>query len=225
MKPPIFNGLLLTLLLLAPMGPSYGQLAIAEIIKAGIKRVIKAADLRIQRLQNQTIWLQNVQKEIENTLSKLKLEEIATWSQRQRDLYQQYYDELRKVKNILSYHRRIKDVVQLQQAILVEYQRAWRSLSEEVLFTAPEKLYMQGVYQGMLRDCMENLDLLSLVLRSFATQMSDAERLAIIRRAHEGMQQNYMDMKAFNTQNQSLRLDRKKTQQDILRTKKLYGID
>jgi hypothetical protein len=38
------------------------QTGILEIIKAGVIKVIKAVDLKIQRLQNKTIWLQNAQK-------------------------------------------------------------------------------------------------------------------------------------------------------------------
>jgi hypothetical protein len=37
------------------------QLPIAQIIKEGIKKVIIAVDLKIQRLQTKTIWLQNAQ--------------------------------------------------------------------------------------------------------------------------------------------------------------------
>ena len=35
---------------------------ITLIIKEGITKVIVAVDLKIQRLQNETIWLQNAQK-------------------------------------------------------------------------------------------------------------------------------------------------------------------
>src|ERR1700691_3659973 len=53
--------------------------AIIAVIKEGITKVIKAVDLKIQRLQTQTIWLQNAQKEIENVMSKVKLDEISGW--------------------------------------------------------------------------------------------------------------------------------------------------
>ena len=50
---------------------------ITLIIKEGIKKVIVAVDLKIQRLQTKTIWLQNAQKVIENAMSKLKLNQIT----------------------------------------------------------------------------------------------------------------------------------------------------
>ena len=43
-----------TLFVSLPNGAN-AQLAIAEVIKAGIKKVVKAVDLKIQRLQNKTI--------------------------------------------------------------------------------------------------------------------------------------------------------------------------
>src|SRR5688500_12874179 len=74
---------------------------ITEVIKAGIRKAIRAVDLKIQRLQNATIWLQNAQKTLENTMSKLKLDEISDWVERQRKLYADYFDELWRVKSAI----------------------------------------------------------------------------------------------------------------------------
>ena len=65
---------------------SYAQEGVVEAIKAAIVKVIKAIDLKIQRLQNETIRLQNAQKAIENALTKTKLTEISDWVEKQRDL-------------------------------------------------------------------------------------------------------------------------------------------
>src|SRR5450631_3079284 len=46
------------------------------IIKEGVTKVIKAVDLQVQRIQTATIGLQEVQKEVENTMSALRLDEI-----------------------------------------------------------------------------------------------------------------------------------------------------
>ena len=95
-----------------------------EVIKAGVKRVIKAVDLRVQRLQNRTIWLQNAQKTLENQLSKLKLGEIADWTEKQRDLYERYYRELWEVKSAITYIKRVRELVESQS--LLEGCRAQR---------------------------------------------------------------------------------------------------
>src|SRR5690606_4579483 len=125
-----------------PVQKAEAQVAILEIIKAGIKKVIKAVDLKIQRLQNKTIWLQNAQKTLENTLSKLKLDEISDWTQKQKEQYRKNYEELAKVKAIISYYRRIRDITQKQVRLVEEYLRAWGLGRQDRHFTAEEIEYM-----------------------------------------------------------------------------------
>jgi conjugation system TraG family ATPase len=60
--------------------------------------IVKAIDLKVQQLQNEALVLQNLQKLIENKLHELKLAEISSWSQKQKDLYRQYFDELKQVR-------------------------------------------------------------------------------------------------------------------------------
>ncbi|MEP0713045.1 MAG: conjugal transfer protein TraI, partial [Algoriphagus sp.] len=107
--------LLCSLLTLSPrQSEAAVPMAILEIIKAGVKKVIKAMDLKIQREQNKVLWMQNTQKVLENTLSKLKLKEIADWTEKQRDLYGKYFNELQTVKSAISGFQRIKEISQKQ---------------------------------------------------------------------------------------------------------------
>lgn len=200
-------------------------IGIVQVIKAGIKKVIKAIDLKIQRLQNKTIWLQNAQKTIENTLSKLKLTEISEWTERQRDLYKGYYEELVKVKSVISYYQRIREITKMQAAMVEEYQRVWHLLRQDNHFDPEELDYMEKVYSGMLDASLENLDQIFLVIEAFATQMSDAKRLEIINQAADRVEQTYFDLKRFNRQNILLSLQRTKTQAEAEAVRILYGIN
>src|SRR5688572_15361869 len=87
------------------------QIPVLEIIKQGVKKVIIAVDLKIQRLQNKTIWLQNAQKTLENKLSKLKLTEISDWANKQKELYANYFDELWKVKTAIVNYQRVRRII------------------------------------------------------------------------------------------------------------------
>jgi hypothetical protein len=194
------------------------------VIKEAIKAVIKAIDLRIQKLQNKTIWLQNAQKKIENTLSKLKLKEISDWTQKQKDLYKNYYEGLMKVKSIITYYQRIKDITQKQVRFVDEYERAWSLFQKDDHFNADELVYMQKVYSGILEESMKNIDQIFLILNSFSTQMSDAKRLEIINTAADQIDTNYDDLTLFNRQNVLLSLQRTKTKNDVDAVKKFYGI-
>lgn len=225
-KMKLLTCMLCLFLISTPARPaeSAAALPILEIVKAVTKKVIKAIDLGIQRLQNKTIWLQNAQKQVENTLSKLKLDEISNWTKKQRDLYKNYYEELQKVKSIITYYQRIKEISQKQTRLIQEYERAWNLFKQDSHFNASELDYMEKVYSGILEDSMKNIDQIFLILESFTTQMSDFKRLNIINAAADQIDGNYDDLTLFNQQNILLSLQRAKTTNDVNKVKQFYGI-
>ncbi|WGQ10742.1 conjugal transfer protein TraI [Pedobacter gandavensis] len=214
----------MTLFVALPKGAT-AQVAVLEVIRAGVKKVIKAVDLKIQRLQNETIWLQNAQKALENQLSKLKLGEIADWTEKQRDLYQGYYQELWKIKSAITYYKRIKDLTGRQVAIMDEYKWAWNLFKKDKHFTPVELDNIEKIYGGILEESIKNIDQVLLVVNSFKTQMSDAKRLEIINEAAEKMEVNYTDLKQFNGQNIGLSIERAKSLDEIVTLKEIYGIE
>ncbi|MGO4770870.1 conjugal transfer protein TraI [Flavobacterium sp. W22_SRS_FK3] len=224
-KKKIMICLLCFLLISTPARPAtVAAIPILEIVKAVAKKVIKAIDLRIQKLQNKTIWLQNAQKKIENILSKLKLDEISDWTKKQKELYKNYYEELAKVKSIITYYQRIKDISEKQVRLVDEYERAWNLFQKDAHFNSSELDYMQSVYSGILNESLKNIDQIFLVLDSFTTQMSDAKRLEIINAAADQIDANYDDLTLFNRQNILLSLQRAKTENDVKSVKQFYGI-
>ena len=208
-----------------PVQQVQAQIAIAEIIKAGVKKVIKAVDLKIQRLQNKTIWLQNAQKTLENALSKLKLDEISDWTEKQKEQYRKYYEELAQVKAVISYYQRIRDITKKQLRLVDEYNRVWAFIRQDSHFTPNEILYMKKVYSGILDESVKNIDQISLIIKSFTTKMSDAKRLELINNAADQVDVNYSDLIEFNRQNALLSLQRAKTETEVQAVKKLYGLD
>lgn len=198
---------------------------IAIIIKEAVKKVIKAVDLMIQRLQNKTIWLQNAQRVLENKLNELKLTEIADWTEKHRKLYQDYYDELWKVKNAIAMYQRVRQIMDKQLRIVDEYKRCWNIVQNDEHFTGDERKYMGKVYEGIIEESIKNLDQILLVVNSFKTQMTDGERLQIIEQAAGEIDQNYFDLKQFNTQNMQLSVNRAKDSNEIDVVRKLYDLD
>jgi len=200
------------------------QAGITEIIKAGVKKVIKAVDLKIQRLQNKTIWLQNAQKVLENTLSKLKLDEISDWTEKQKEQYQKYFDELAQVKAIITSYQRIRDIITKQVHLVDEYKRVWQMIQQDNHFSPDEISYMEKVYTGILDESIENLDQIQLILKSYTTKMSDAKRLELINNTADQIDTNYSDLVLFNQQNMLLSLQRAKTLTEVQEVKKLYEL-
>lgn len=200
------------------------QTPIAEIIKAAIKKVIVAVDLKIQRLQNKTIWLQNAQKTLENTMSKLKLSEIKEWTEKQKKLYGDYFEELWKVKSALATYHRVKDIIENQVAMVKEYKAAWALFRRDPNFSSDELDYMLMIYTGMMEESVKSLDQLFLVVNAFATQMSDAKRMEIINDASAAIEQQFMDLKEFNDQNKMLSIQRASAKGEIEYVRRLYGL-
>jgi hypothetical protein len=210
--------------MLMPIQKIEAQIPVLEIIKQGIKKVIKAVDLKIQRLQNKTIWLQNTQKTLENTMSKLKLDEISDWVEKQRKLYSDYFDELWKVKATLIYYHRVKEITEGQVQMVGEYKAAWALFRQDKNFTADELDYIHNIYTGMFDESLKSIDQLFLVINAFATQMSDAKRLEIINTVTDNLEQQFMDLKDFNNQNKMISLQRASEKGEIEYVKKLYGL-
>jgi hypothetical protein len=196
----------------------------AEIIKQAIKRVVRAMDLLVQRRQNRQIRLQNAQKALENTMAKLKLDEIEDWVKKQRDLYKEYYQELKKVKAVISYYFRIKAIADKQAAILKQYQTAWSLFRNDKHFTAQELGHMQNIYEGILAETGRCVELLELVVKSFTLQMTDVKRLEIIEHAADATDQILDELNSFNQENKLLSLSRAKNEFDAKVVKSLYGL-
>lgn len=221
----IFYALGLAVILVTqPCAEADAAIPIAKIIKEAVKKVIKAVDLMIQRLQNKTIWLQNAQKVLENKLNELKLTEIAEWTEKHRKLYQDYYDELWQVKNTIAMYQRVRQVMDKQVRIVDEYRRCWDIVQNDEHFTDDEREYMAKVYSGIMDESVKNLDQILIVINSFKTQMSDGKRLEIIEQAASEIDQNYFDLKQFNTQNMLLSINRAKDFNEIDVVKQLYGL-
>jgi hypothetical protein len=213
----------MTICVSLPKGAT-AQIAVLEVIKAGVKKVIRAVDLKVQRLQNETIWLQNAQKVLENQLSKLKLTEIADWTEKQKELYAEYYNSLWKVKSAITYYKRVRELTTKQIAIVDEYKWAYGLFQKDKHFSAPELDEIQKVYLGILEESVKNLDQVLLVVNSFKTQMSDGKRLEIINAAALKMEENYTDLKQFNAGNISLSIQRSASLDEVAKLKELYDV-
>jgi len=211
-------------LMITPQQQAKAAIPIAKIIKEAVKKVIKAFDLMIQRMQTKTIWLQNAQKVLENKLSELKLKEIAEWTEKHRKLYEEYYDELWKIKNILATYQRVRYVMDKQTRLVQEFKRAWNLVRQDKNFSEKEIDYLHRVYSGILQESIRNLEQLQVVINSFTTQMSDAQRLQIISLAGNRIEKNLIDLLEFNKNVFQVSVNRAKAQHEVDRIKKLYGL-
>ena len=129
-----------------------------------------------------------------------------------------------KVKSIISYYQRIRDITKKQLRLVDEYKRSWSLIRQDSHFTVEEIFYMEKVYSGILDESLKNIDQISLIIKSFTTKMSDAKRLELINNAADQVDVNYSDLVQFNRQNTLLSLQRAKTETEVQAVKKLYGL-
>jgi type IV secretory pathway VirB4 component len=210
---------------LAPTHKASAQaLEIAEIIEAAVKKAIMAADLEIQRLQTETIALQNAQKQLENAMAGDLLDDITGWVQQQENLYGGYYQELWQVKSALSTYSKTATLIQRQIQLVKEEQLDWAAVQNDPHFSPAELSHIGAVYTAILNESSRNIRQIRQVITAFVTQMDDANRLHIIDQASKGIDANYQDLRTFTQQNNLLSLERSKDEADVLTIKSLYNL-
>ena len=201
------------------------QFIVGSVLNATVGRVIRAIDLEVQRLQNQTIWLQDAQKALENQLSQLKLAEISDWSQKQQKLFSDYYNELWQIKTAIAYYSRLSDLAQKQVAMVKAYDHAWSLIKNDKHFSAEELAFMEKVYSGILQESIKDLDQVLAVVHADKTQMPDAKRLELVNKAADHMDSNCSDLQQFTVQNEMLSIQRAEEENEVQSLKKYYGIN
>lgn len=176
-----------------------------------IAKVIKAIDLKVQKLQNETIWLQQAQSLAENELSKTKLSEITGWQKQLSDLYAGYFAELKTVKSSITGMKQIKGIVEMQQQVVMEYGRIAKDAQIKIQ------------YDALLNTSMDVLQTLYAVLSS-AYSMKDAERLCMVTTLKDAMSHCLINIQALNKQQLEMIANRVRMEADLQFVKKFNGI-
>jgi uncharacterized phage infection (PIP) family protein YhgE len=213
---------LATLGLLVPAGRADAQ--IIDAIEDAIKAALMAVDLGIQKVQTETVNLQDAQKALENAMQQTQLGDITSWVQQQKDLFSEYYQELLQVKNALATYDKVVSMIDKQAQLVKDYQTAYAAMQKDSHFSAQEISYIGNVYSGILNQSVENLKQLEMVITALVTQMSDGSRLRIIDGAGARIDQNYSDLHQFTQQNILLSMQRATDVNDLQEVELLYGL-
>ena len=207
------------------LGSAYqSQAQLIDAIQQAIIAAIKAADIAVQKAQNATITLQNVQKELENELSSLNLGEIGDWEGKFKDLYSEYYDELKQVKTAIAYYQAITGIIAQQGKLVNEYKQAYALIQKDSHFSASELDYISRVYSGIINESVKSLDQIILVLTSYSLQMTDAARLKLIQSSSGDIEKLTADLRSFNSHTAQMSVQRAKDAADLQAVINLYGL-
>jgi hypothetical protein len=195
-----------------------------NIIGEILKRVIMAIDLKVQKEQTKTIVLQDAQKQLENSMQETRLAEISDWVRQQKKLYDEFYQELWQVKNVLRYYSAVKGVIDKEARLIDGYKRAYAAITRDTHFSAEEVGQMLVVYKAILDGSITIVDELQTLVNAFVTQMDDADRLGMINALSARIDHNYRQLQGYTQENILLSLQRAKTEGDINMIKALYGL-
>ena len=200
------------------------QIYVLEVIRLGVKRVIRAVDLKLQRLQNKTIWLQNAQRKLENELSKLQLGEIYRWTEKHRAQYTRYYQGLLQVNRWIKEFTQLSEISERQIRLFTDYQKVWKLLRDSGQFNTQELISLDAHYTSMLQASIEDMESIFTVLQSYRYSISDAGRLRLLNGLMEQLEERAFDLRAFNERNILLLLDRQQQTKQLEDVKELYEL-
>lgn len=176
-----------------------------------ISKAIKAIDLKVQRLQNETLVAQVAQQEAEKEMSRSKLAEITGWQDQLSSLYAGYFSELKQVKSVVSGSSVVQRILSSHKQIVIEYGRLGKDAS------------VKGQYDGLLNASMDVLQTLQLVLGS-QLSMKDAERFKVLWTLQDAMDHCLDGLKALNKRQAEMIANRTRMNADIEFVKRLHGI-
>lgn len=193
-------------------GCSLLQAQTIDPVSLVIARVIRALDLQVQKLQNQTIWLQHAQQVATHELSKFKLDQIAGWQNRQKELYASYFRELKTAKPVLNNLPQVKQIKAMQAEVAKEY---WHYVKNSQL---------RESYDALLLASNEILQELQPVINGNTHSMKDADRLLFLASLRDAMEHCLDEMKQLNNQFAQGVNNKMRMKQDWHMVKTLNGI-
>lgn len=176
-----------------------------------IAKIIKAIDLQVQKLQNQTIWLQQAQQVAEHELSKTKLSEIADWQNRQEEIYADYFKELSSVKSVVKTLPQVKQVLNMQFEIAAEYRRFVKDPAQ------------QPAFDELLLLSKDILSSLQQMLTTSQLKMKDSDRVLSLCTLRDAMSECLDAIKLLNKQHVRLTANKVRMQADLQFLQKLNG--
>lgn len=139
-------------------------------------------------------------------------------------LHKTFLDGLMAVSPAVKKYKKITDIVNDQIILVKEYKTAFNKFKSSHHFTTDELSYIGGVYDRLFSESLQHLDELITVTTADKLRMSDDERLKVIDRIYDNMEDKLQFLRTFNNTATTLALQRMKTQADVNAVQKMHGI-
>lgn len=137
------------------------------------------------------------------------------------NLHGDYFTSLEKVPPKIKRYTRTAEIISLQINISKLVIETLKDCKKSNQLTRSEFDYIHEVFQEVLSDCTEEIDLLIQVLTNNNLSMKDDERIAAIDRIWKEMEDNFVFTKSFGNSAKALCAQRDHEKQEILIEQKL----
>lgn len=140
------------------------------------------------------------------------------------NLHEAFLQGLLRVSPAVKKYWRVADIIHAQYQILKDYKDAQRQFSTSNLLHAGELLHIKNVYAQLVRQSVNGLEELSLVLSNGTLRMTDDERLSAIDAVWEKLNGQRAFLRRFNDQSKWLLQQRAREMSDINTQKRFFSI-
>jgi len=196
-----------------------------QIIKEATKKVLRAFDLVMQRLQKEQLEIQAFLEGLTSEMSKLKLDDISHWVKEKKEIFDKYYAELWSIKGKIDEIKQIKEAALTQAALITRLGKILIKFEGDGFFSKQELDYIGEVYTGMLSDNLDILGSLKLLIFNNTTEMQDGKRLEMILSNLEDVNEVGQDFNAFTDKLVSITIARGREAKELDLVNEYLGIE
>jgi len=140
------------------------------------------------------------------------------------NLHKVFLDGLLEVSPTVKKYKRIAEIINGQKVLVKEYKTAFSYFKNINVFEEGEIDYLSQVYGSLFNRSLKNIDELLMVITSNQLRMNDAERLKIIDRIYDDMQDKLSFLHDFNGRMAIVAQQKKSALEEIKVLEKLHGV-
>ena len=131
------------------------------------------------------------------------------------NMHDLFLDKLWDVSPTVAKYQKIPEIISMELRVVKESKISFNSSLSSLLFSSGEISYLDQVYKKVGKESLELLDDLLMIVTARKLRMNDEERMKGIDNIHVQMG-NVLDfLRHFNTDNQSLMIQRVKEKTDL----------
>jgi len=131
------------------------------------------------------------------------------------NLHQLFFTSLQLVNPEIRSYVKIADIITMQTNMLSAYHAGYDQVKTAELFSATDVIYINSLYQGILRKNNDDILELTGILTEGNWEMNDAQRLSRIDHLYENVTVQYQSLLQFNDRLRVLALQKKQNFQDL----------